>query len=437
MRKHRKQLVGLFAAVLTLTSGISLLGGFFEAEFSGLNGRKVSRKNFESLIQELDGLEGQTITPTDIPATLSVVELQEGIVRHLSKIQSMHVAVDISTTLTEAGRAISPRFTSSYFESYLDPHPLTGQQTELIGAEYTFLGDKTKDDVRQKTKNKDGTSEVSTITSIFDGEKTVSCITSTAIGGKEPKATVGGNPLVGRVEPGNQLEIENYAPPSSEIMFSYLDPTHLPMGCKKAEDLDAVMGNPQQCRVKPTLEKVDGHSCHVVISTGNSIWVDQDHGFVVRRIVTFESPDTEITSLKDLIRPQQTAELTTVVMCQNIESCHGVQLPRLIHRLHFSRKAAGPKTWGKLTLITEVTATKLTVNETTDADFVSPVPPGFGVIDMVRKKIYWMPKDPARLEEAIALGTDIIPGRTRVPGPLPDHLYPGHEKALREGVVEK
>lgn len=431
MHKSKWLLTGLVLIGATaLTSCISLFGGSQHDEFTGLNGRQVTRENFDSLIRDLDRLEGQIVEPTDKPAMLELAQIRDGFIRRLDQIKSLRVVVESSRSLTADGRGA--------IETGVDPDSgeFIERQSQI---EFAWKGKKRKE--QRKITFASWPNLIPDMgIEVFDGQKTTAFNEMNTIGGEIFK----GQFRIWGDNENNENDIDVDAP-CSHTEDNYLNSFHFPLLQYKtdSEDLHSsmmpVFAGGGYWQVKPQLELVDGDLCHVVAAPFSTFWFDAD--FVVRRCVFFwtdsNSDTTQTISTADFLKAPQKLEgrdLGTVVMLTKIEKCNGIAMPREGKWMGFSGKRYGQKLLGKALSVDTFTATELSVNDVPDSEFESPIPAGYGVQDHVRKKMYWLPKDRNRLNEAIALGVKWYPGIDAkgfvMPKPLPDKLFPDHEQFL-------
>jgi hypothetical protein len=160
---------------------------------------------------------------------------------------------------------------------------------------------------------------------------------------------------------------------------------------------------PTAYRVLPTLQKVDGFPCHVVTSGPDTLWIDAEHGFSVRRRVWFQ--------MTNLSRPPV---LAFIYVNKDIRPCtEDIWLPHECYRIDFGGTLEPADAQGVLTEVHTVMAKEIHVNTVADDLFELAFPPGTNVQDLVANKSYLVPHGEHLLDDAIARANPIIDGEVK------------------------
>ena len=202
------------------------------------------------------------------------------------------------------------------------------------------------------------------------------------------------------IHPGEREGLENNA-------AWYFDMLSIPTGPSAKKLLETNIYVPTALKmaniyqVLPTLEEVDNVPCHVVSSGWDTLWIDHQHGFSLRRQVVFRK-----TGLKD------PGCLNYVRICKDfVEADKGIWLPKLCYRLDYTTQLEPEHLRGKLTAVNKVTVSDLRVNNVPDSLFEVKFPPGTEVQNLVLNKSYYVPHGEGMLDKAIAQGSLIINGK--------------------------
>jgi hypothetical protein len=156
----------------------------------------------------------------------------------------------------------------------------------------------------------------------------------------------------------------------------------------------------EEYEVRPKLERVDGYLCHVVSCLGlDTLWIDSDHGFCVRRRVRISKGGTEEHCLRWVLIYQD-----------YVGFAKSIWLPKSIDMYEYATHWAPPSQRGSLKSMRKMRVSDLVVNDVPDALFDLEFPPGTGVIDRTRDVYYFVPKDRSQLPDAIAQGAPIVDG---------------------------
>jgi len=160
---------------------------------------------------------------------------------------------------------------------------------------------------------------------------------------------------------------------------------------------------PSVYRVLPTLQEVDGFRCHVVTSGPDTLWIDAEHGFSVRRRVWFQ-----MTSLN------QPPVLAFIYVNRDFRQyADDIWLPHECYRLDFGGTLEPANTRGLLAEVHTVMAKAIEVNTVSDDRFDLKFPPGTNVQDLVENKSYFVPHGEHLLDEAIARANPIVNGEVK------------------------
>lgn len=147
-------------------------------------------------------------------------------------------------------------------------------------------------------------------------------------------------------------------------------------------------------KVLPKLEIVDGYPCHVLSRGDDSLWVDDRHGFAVRRRIRFQR-----TKVAD------PGCLSYVMYSKDIRKMDdGVWWPMQCTMVSYTTQEEPPTRRGKVHMILNVRVNELKINNVPDSLFEYQFPPGLLVRDEVAGKTYYMPQGIELLDKAIAEG---------------------------------
>lgn len=144
-------------------------------------------------------------------------------------------------------------------------------------------------------------------------------------------------------------------------------------------------------RLLPKLQLVDGYKCHVVTSGPDTLWIDAEQGFVVRRRVLFRQASSNDPGV-----------LRAVYVAQQFQKfSDDVWLPEKTRRLDFATQKFPPQEHGKLLGINEFNA-KWEVNNVPDSQFDLSFPPGFLVTNYDNNTEFFAPAGEELLDDAIS-----------------------------------
>ncbi|HEV3298387.1 MAG TPA: hypothetical protein VG055_02040 [Planctomycetaceae bacterium] len=206
----------------------------------------------------------------------------------------------------------------------------------------------------------------------------------------------------------------------------YFDSISIPTGQGAARQrvsawyVPIALSLPTVYRVLPALQKVDGFPCHVVTSGPDTLWIDAEHGFSVRRRVWFQ--------MSNLSQPPV---LAFVYVNKDIRPCtEDIWLPHECYRIDFGGTLEPANAHGVLTEVHTVSAKEIRVNTVTDDLFELTFPPGTNVQDLVTNKSYLVPHGEHLLDDAIARANPIIDGEVK-----PFHSGGGFRSIWRQLLI--
>lgn len=157
------------------------------------------------------------------------------------------------------------------------------------------------------------------------------------------------------------------------------------------------------------LEAVDGFPCHVVSSGSDTLWLDPEAGFGVRRRVMLRRMGKEDPGC-----------LYRVHACGDLRQVHpGVWLPFAYRRYDFGTLSDPPEFHGRLLAVHHITVESLAVNTVPDELFELPFPPSTDVRDLVQNKAYFTPAAGSDIDRSLADAREILADGTIVPRSAP------------------
>ncbi len=337
----------------------------------GLDGKICT---FEEAIYALHGYESQFVNDTTFPAKLTLEQLRQGI----------ETAIDNVT-------AIEIRYTYSIQRRFTTSLELQAEQNrKLTPANFSLRVHGALKDVRYRIDSEEITGGVNkrhTI-SVFDGKVSLSFQPNDLSGGivatREPKAT--------------------------ELLRDYTSPLSLPicLGEEQSEFERSPLYLPYLLifsdvfSVDSTLDDVDGHLCHVVSMGPDTVWIDSDEGFCVRRRVMFDKTQ------KSAITPY----CLSYLLCaqEHKKVIDNVYLPLKLSQYQFGTENEPEEKQGKLAQSSLIKVDLLSVADIDEKLFSVSFPPGTRVMDMTRNAVYYMPNGEEELDKAIAAGARIVNG---------------------------
>jgi len=340
----------------------------------GLDG---ARGSYEDIVKGLRHSEFQEVEPTEEPAPLTLEQLRRG---QLAWREALHdLQVDFTYTLDRKLKTAADLRRER--EGGLVPANLSFTLSFAFKAAKQY----NKYETLRTEKEKD----LVTYINAFNGDHSRSY---------EPHRAVG------QIHPGRRDGMENNADWYFELISIPVGPTaekrkqtglYVPKALELADEY----------RVLPKLEKVDGFLCHVVFGGWDTIWIDHQHGFCVRRRVIFGRTG-----------PNDAGCLDSLAVCKDmVEADKGIWLPRSCVRLDYTTQVDPESIRGKLASVHKVVVSNLVVNHVPDSLFEIEFPPGTEVHDLINNRAYYVPKGEALLEKAIAQATPIVDGKVFPP----------------------
>lgn len=326
------------------------------------------------ILAQLRTVHGQTVEPTDEPATQTLAQLRDGQLAWRAAIQSFRVKLTYlrerkakSGKEAASGAALADDFT---FE-----------------ADFAFKGEKrysTYADITPSRLPKSGRLQGPSYLRAYNGSE---------FRRYEP----GTLSAVVAAEPGNEFE----GPASL-----FFDCVFLPIGAayEGLRLTDWFVPNALQAedrfRVEPKLERVDGRLCHVVSSDADVLWIDPDEGCVVRRRAMFRRTG-----------PTDPGMLNALYVLQDFRQTDpAVWLPTKCLRVDYGTHDEPKSLQGKELAVNRITA-EYEVNTVADELFELEIPPGTLVVDQRKQIAYHMPQGVEQLDAAIAEGMPVVENR--------------------------
>ena len=189
----------------------------------------------------------------------------------------------------------------------------------------------------------------------------------------------------------------------------YFDAVSIPTGpgaaqrSKSAWCVPTALSQASVYRVLPTLQLVDGFPCHVVTSGADTIWIDVEHGFCMRRRVWFQRRNFKSAPVLAFIYVNKDFR----------EYADNIWLPNQCYRLDCAGSLEPENTQGVLTEVNTVTAKTIRANTVADDLFELSFPAGTNVQDLVTNKSFLVPRGEHLLDEAVAQANPIVNGEVR------------------------
>jgi hypothetical protein len=186
----------------------------------------------------------------------------------------------------------------------------------------------------------------------------------------------------------------------------YFDSMSIPTGARAARQsqsawyLPVALSLSSVYRVLPNMQVVDGFPCHVVTSGPDTIWIDTEHGFAMRRRVWFQ--------MRNLSRPPV---LAFIHVNKDFRQCaDNIWLPHQCYRLDFAGTLEPANSQGTLSEVHAVTAKAIQVNSVKDDLFELAFPAGTKVQDLATNKSYVVPHGEHLLDDVIDRANPIVNG---------------------------
>jgi len=353
-------------------------------KYVGLSGQIGS---YEEVQRNLEHLEWQEVGQTNEKATLSLKELHDGQLAWRNALQNVEVVFDYSLQR----RLITARVMAEKQQERAVPDNFAFE------AQIAMEGEKRFTDKRETTPANSPNSQ--------------------SLPAKRPSKTI---PEF--VYAYNGSEMKSFEPfrsighihrakldaVDSNHMW-YFDSLSIPTGSRAGHHSESVwyvpvaLSLPTVYRVLPTLQTVDGFRCHVATSGPDTIWIDAEHGFCMRRRVWFQVKNLTLAPV-----------LAFVYVNKDFREHPGhIWMPQQCYRLDFAGTSEPENTRGFLTEVNTVTAKTINVNTVSDDLFDFAFPAGTNVFDLVKNKAYVVPRGEHLLDEAIAQADPIVNGEVR------------------------
>jgi hypothetical protein len=395
------QLCGTWAAVLMLDGSLTARGQDWKSptQFVGLSGQVG---NYEAVQRGLDHLEWQDVRQTNEKATHSLKELYDGQMAWRTELENIEVSFQYSLH-----RQID---TAHVIAQKRQKHAVPDNFS--FEARVAMKGEKRYTHIRETTPGRLAT------TTAGDPARKRRTIPLPefvyAFNGTQMKAFEPARSL-GHIHPAKLDSVD------SRLMW-YFDSISIPTGAHAARQRESAwyvpvaLGLPSVYRVIPTLQEVDGFPCHVVTNGADTIWIDTENGFAMRRRVWFQMRN--LTSMP---------VLADVYVNKDFHQYgDSIWLPHQCYRLDFAGSLEPANTQGMLTDVHTVTAKTINVNNVPDDVFELDFPSGTNVQDLTLNKSYFVPHGEHLLDEAIARANPIINGEVQ-----PFHAGGGGRGILR------
>jgi hypothetical protein len=380
-------LFGATTALVFAGSGLSSLAKEWKApqQFVGLSGQMGS---YAQVQKDLEHLDWQDIQPTSQAPTHSLNELYGGQLVWRKAMQNIDVSFDYSLQRRKnTAQVITQK-----------------QRKRAVPDNYAFearvaiKGEKRFTHVRDTTPGKPSTPNAGHSSSKRESKlpEFVYAYNGAEMKSFEPFRSIG------HVHPAKLDSVD------SRHMW-YFDSISVPTGARAAKQsesawyLPIALSLPSVYRVLPTLQLVDGFPCHVVTSGPDTIWIDTDHGFAMRRRVWFQTTNLDRAPVLAFIYVNKDIRQYT----------DNIWLPHQCYRLDFAGTLEPANTHGSLTEVHTITAKTIHVNTVKDDLFELSFPAGTNVQDLVASKSYFVPRGEDLLDQAIALANPIVNGEVQ------------------------
>lgn len=165
-------------------------------------------------------------------------------------------------------------------------------------------------------------------------------------------------------------------------------------------------------KLMPNLELVDGSECYVVSSGPDTLWLDPNAGFAVRRRALFRK-----------IEPADPGVVKALYIAQNFQDySDGVWLPEKTRRIDFADQTFPAQERGKMLGMNQFLA-KWIVNNVPDSQFEIEFPAGFLIANHDNATEFFAPAGEDLLDRAISKA-----------GRLPGVIHPGESSGARNRV---
>jgi hypothetical protein len=381
-------LLAMTVAMSFLMSGRSSLAKDWKCptQFVGLSGKVGT---YEEVQKDLEHLVWQDVQPTHEASALSLKDLYDGQMAWRSEIENIDVSFEYSLQRQKnTAQVIGQK-----------------QRKRAVPDDYAFearvamKGEKRFTHIRDTTPSKTLTAAAGNSKSTPGSKRPpefVYAYNGAAMKSFEPFRSIG------------HIHRAKLDSVDSRHMW-YFDSISIPTGARAAKQsesawyLPIALSLPSVYRVLPTLQVVDGFHCHVVTSGPDTMWIDVEHGFSLRRRVWFQMTNLERAPVLAYIYVNKDFR----------QEAANTWLPHQCYRLDFAGTLEPPNTHGTLTEVHAVTARTINVNTVSDGLFELTFPPGTSVQDLVANKSYLVPQGEHLLDDAIARANPIVNGEVR------------------------
>ncbi len=323
----------------------------------------------QQILRDVNKSRYQIIADTNIPSTLTVEELSKGVQTSLDKIKSIDVKYRDSWL----------RLIESEEELVMKQQGRLGQANWSASFRYAMLGDKRlalrSDSLRPSFINpaKRPVTDQS-ILMLWNGQQMKRFDTIDDSGEIAEKKSV---------------QIEK----AKDSYFRFIGFGY------QSNGEDQILKTLSRYRVLPKLQSVDGFPCYVISSGRDMIWIDDQHGFCVRRRVMFTGHD-----LSD-------AKLSQLRYCKDFsEAAPGIWWPKQCSAITYLAAFDWYAGDNDIHDIRQISVDKLQINDVPAATFEYKFPVGTFVADMSINTAYYMPDSTDLIQEAIKLGVPIKDG---------------------------
>jgi hypothetical protein len=209
-----------------------------------------------------------------------------------------------------------------------------------------------------------------------------------AFDGKEFRRYEAGN-RYGMIEGTKRLDVENDVVVYFESFFVPITDSML-RNEKTEWNVAVALESARYYKLLPKLEKIDGHLCHVATSGWDTVWVDPEEGFGLRRRVHFRRKNV-----------QDPGALSYVQICQDfVNAGKNVWLPTKTAEAVYTTYDQPPNERGKLHWLKKVDASPV-VEDLPNSTFQLEFGPGTIVADYVKNMKYLIPHGDEALELVI------------------------------------
>jgi hypothetical protein len=378
-------LCGAWTAALMLDGSIAARGQDWKApnQFIGLSGEVG---NYEEVQRRLDHLEWQDVRPTNEKATHSLKELYEGQMAWRTALENIEVSFQYSLQRQiDTARVISQKR-----QKHAVPDNFSFEARVAMKGEkrFTHIRETTPGRLAMRTEGNPASKRRTRPSPEF-----VYAFNGTQMKAFEPTRALG------HIHPAKLDSVD------SRLLW-YFDSISIPTGANAARQRESAwyvpisLSLPSVYRVLPTLQKVDDFPCHVVTNGADTIWIDTENGFVMRRRVWFQMRNLSSMPVLAFVYANQD--------CRQYGDT--IWLPHRCYRLDFAGSLEPINTQGRLTEVHSVAVKTINVNGVSDDVFELEFPPGTNVQDLILNRSYFVPHGEHLLDEAIARANPIING---------------------------